>query len=305
MDHKERIKKYNEYLNSIPLVEIQEKAAEQAEQNEKEFQTLKKSLAEGKCCYCGNPLEHFSLRKPCFHWLLWEAPGLKKKHFGILFEQKSYHELDAYLRWVANTDIPMRNINDLVEEKSSKKFIESTIRYKNLEWSFSCSFGDLQGHKDKHGGQTPHYHFQMKINGNVVINYNGFHIPFQDYDEFSFAIKRGEIDRLRAGQVHGAGMQTLLDNMNADELIDSMRSTDNEDDAQFNVGILLEAVEGTTISGDELANLFAEKKRTGVPMAKLVQKLQNVKTKIIIEPGPGVPKIAARKENRGKNKQDQ
>jgi len=28
-----------------------------------------------------------------------------------------------------------------------------------------------QGHKNKHEGQTPHYHFQMSRAGNVIINY--------------------------------------------------------------------------------------------------------------------------------------
>ncbi len=302
MNNEDRIKRYNEYLNKIPLAEIQENAAIQAERDAKDFQSLKESLAEGKCFYCKNPLTHFSQKKPCFHWLLWKAPGLKKKHFEILFNQKSYHELDAYLRWVANTDVPIRNINDLVEEKSSKKFIETTIRYKNLEWSFSCSYGDLQGHKDKYKGQVPHFHFQMKKDCNVVINYNYFHILFKDYDEFSFAIKRGEIDRLKAGHVHGAGMQTLLENMNPDKLIDSMRGTNSEEDAQFKVDTLLVAEEGTTISGDEIANLFEERKKTGESMAKLVRKLKNVKIKTIIAPGPGVPEIASRNANRGVKK---
>ena len=45
--------------------------------------------------------------------------------------------LNPYLRWVANScSKPIQNINDLVVDKSPKKVIEETIRYKNLEWSF-------------------------------------------------------------------------------------------------------------------------------------------------------------------------
>ncbi len=44
----------------------------------------------------------------------------------------------------------------------------------------------------------------------------------------------------------------------------------------------------------------SERKRTGVSMAKLVQRLKNVKVQTFISSGPGVPEIAARKRNRGK-----
>ncbi|MDD5625774.1 MAG: hypothetical protein PHG83_01255 [Patescibacteria group bacterium] len=299
METKEqKIKRFNKHLNSIPLEVLLTKNEEQAVQNEKDFQNLKEALAHDKCSFCGNLLSHFSVYKPCFHWLLWKAKGLRKKHFSILFKQKGFHEIEAYLRWVANCDVPIKNINDLVEEKSSNKFIETTIRYKNIEWSFSCSYGDFHGHKDKHEGIMPHYHFQMKISSNVVINYNGFHIPFNDYDEFCFNVEDGEFDRLRAGHIHGAGMQTLFENLSPEELINGMRKSDDESNAQFDVSTLIEADEGTTISGDDIASMFQESKKTGIPMSKLIQKLKNVKTQTFISPGPGVPEIAARKKNR-------
>jgi hypothetical protein len=181
-----------------------------------------------------------------------------------LYEQKSFHQLEAYLRWVANCDKPFKNINDLVEEKSSTKFIEETIRYKNIEWSFSCSHGDRAGHKDKHEGRMPHYHFQMKVDGNVVINYNGFHIPFDDYDEFSFAVKADKFDRLKARHVQGAGMQSMFDHMSPEEIVDGMRYAENENDAELDVGIMIQADEGTTISGEDIADMLEERKRTGV-----------------------------------------
>jgi len=293
------IKKFNERLNSIPLEELQGIAEEEHKKNEKDFQALKTALAEGRCHYCGDMISHFSKNKPCLHWLL-KPNGFKKKHFPLLFKDKSFHQLEAYLRWVANCDNPLTNINDLVEEKTSSKFIEETIRYRNIEWSFSCSYGDRLGHKDRHEGKMPHYHFQMKVDGNVIINYNGFHIPFLKYDEFSFSVKDGKFDRLKAQHIHGAGMQTMLDNVTAEELVDHMRQAKNEEDAQLDVGIIIEADEGTTISGDDIADMMEERQRTGVSMAKLVQKLKNVKVQTIVSPGHGVPEIAARKKNRGK-----
>lgn len=299
MNQDDRIKKFNEYLNTIPLEKLHAEGDKQHKKDEEDFQTLKTALSQGRCHYCNNPLSHFSEKKPCFHWLL-KPNGFKKRHFPLLYEQKDFHQLEAYLRWVANCDKPMKNINDLVEEKSSSKFIEETIRYKNIEWSFSCSHGDRIGHKDKHEGQMPHYHFQMKVDGNVVINYNGFHIPFNDYDEFSFAVKADKFDRLKARHVQGAGMQAMFDHMSPEEIVDSMRYAENEEDAELDVGIMIEADEGTTISGDDIADMLQERKRTGVSMAKLVQRLKNVKVQTIISPGPGVPEIAARKRNRGK-----
>lgn len=296
----EKIKHFNDYLNNIPIEEFIAKGQEQAIKDDKEFQELKTALLEGRCNYCNNPLSHFSSKKPCFHWLL-KPNGFKKRHFPLLYEQKSFHQLEAYLRWVANCDKPIKNINDLAEEKSSSKFIEETIRYKNIEWSFSCSYGDRAGHRNKHDGQMPHYHFQMKFDGNVIINYNGFHIPFDDYDEFSFAVKENRFDRLKAKHIHGAGMQSLFDHISPEEIVNNMRYSENKEDADLGVSIMVQADEGTTISGDDIADLIEERKRTGVSMAKLVQKLNNVSVQTIISPGPGVPEISARKRNRGKD----
>jgi len=300
----EKIKRVNEEINKIPEDIFYAKNKAQAEQDEKDFQGLKDALTQDKCYYCGNPLTHFSVHKPCFHWLLWRANGLRKKHFWLLFQSVSYHQLDAYLRWVANTDVPIRNINDLAEEKNPSKFIETTIKYRNLEWSFSCSRGDFQGHKDRREGRCPHYHFQMKRDGNIVINYNAFHISFNDDDDFYFAVERGEFDRIKAGHVHGAGMQTMMENFSPQEIIDSIKNAGDESVAQFRVQTLVRAEEGTTILGDDLVDIMKESKETGIPISKLIQKLKNVKIQSFISPGPAVPEIAVRKNPRGNNKDD-
>jgi hypothetical protein len=290
------IRRFNERLDSLTPEFIEKKNAEELQKAEKDFQALKEALSEGMCSFCGYPLTHFTPKKPCFHWLLWEPRGLKKKHFPILFEVKSFHEIEAYLRWVANTEAPMQNINDLVEEKSCSKVIETTIKYNNLEWSFSCSESDFEGHKNKSQGKEPHYHFQMKKNGFVVINYNEFHIPFNDYDEFSFAVKEGKFEKIKGGHVHGAGMQTYFDNVSPEEILDKMVTADDETKAQFHVGTMVEADEGTTISGDEIEAMIKESKKTGIPVSKLLRNLKNAKVVTYIEPGPGVPELAKRKK---------
>lgn len=304
MEDKRDYKKFNELLNSIPLEEMQKRNDEELDKTKKDFEEFQIALAQGKCNFCGYPLTHFSERKPCFHWLLAKTKGFKKKHFPLIFGQKSYHEINPYLRWVANSgNEPVRNINDLVEEKSSSKIIEESIRYKNVEWSFSCSQGDMEGHKNAHEGQMPHYHFQMKVNGLVVINYSGFHVPFSEYDHFCFAVARGEFDRLRGGHIEGAGMQAFYDQFSPEEILDRMVATDGDDDkAPFHTQTLVTADEGTTISGDDIADIMEEHKRTKVPIAKLIRRLKNVTAVSYITPGPGVPEIAARRPNREKKK---
>lgn len=267
--------------------------------NEADFKELKEALGRGHCSMCGYPLSHFTERKPCLHWLL-KTKGFKKKHFPLLFEKYSFHRMEAYLRWVANADTPLKNINDLVEEKTSTKKIELTIRYKNLEWSFSCSNSDFHGHQGKHNGATPHYHFQMKVDDRVIINYNGFHVPFHEEDFFGFAVKDGEFPKLKHAHIQGAGVQALFDTFTPEELLDQMVKADNENEAIFNTSTLVEADPGTKISGSDLAALVEERNRTGVPLAKLIRKLPNVKVRSFITPGPGVPDLAKRTPNRRK-----
>ena len=98
---------------------------------------------------------------------------------------------------------------------------------------------------------------------------------------------------------HGASMQTMFDSLSPEEIVDNMVYSENKEDGLFDVGIMLKADEGSTISMDEVLALMEERKKTGTPMAKLVQKLKNVSAEIIISPGPGIPEIAKREKNRG------
>jgi hypothetical protein len=293
MISEERIKKFNDSIVEMSIEEINDKNNIENKKAEEDFKKLKESLSEGKCHYCNNQIDYFSKQKPCLHWLL-KPKRFKKKHFPLLYNIKSFHEIEAYLRWVANIEKPFKNISNLIDEKSNSKLIEETIKYKNLEWSFSCSHGDRKGHQGKFEGSMPHYHFQMKEDGNVVINYNGFHIPFVDHDEFCFALKEGKFERLRSVHTHGAGMQELFE-LDPDTFIDNLKVSDDVDSATINTSIMISADEGTTISGDQIADLFEESKATGVSMAKLVK---NIKTQVYIEPGLGVPEIAKRNKNR-------
>lgn len=298
MNLEERIKRTNKMLACYSVEELQKKADEHNKKAREDFEKMKNALNQSLCSFCSQPITFFDKDNPCLHWLLWEANNLKKKHFPTLFNKKGFRQISTYLRWVANSEKSFVNINDLVEEGKSNNIIDLTIRYKNLEWSFICSENDRKGHQNKHKGQKPHYHFQMKKDGKVVINYSGFHFPFTDYDEFCFAVSAGKFEKLRASDGRAAGVETVLNTINPEDLINTMRYTKNEHDAPFKTDILIEAEEGHTISGDEIADLIQERNKTGSSMAKLVEKLKNVKITRIISPGPGVPKKSKRNPNR-------
>jgi len=235
MDLQEKIQRMNKSLDSCSIEELQACADEHNKKARQDFEKLKNLLNEGKCSFCNRDITHFDEKIPCFHWLLWEVKDLKKKHFPLLFEQKGFHQTLTYLRWVANSEKPFVNINDLVEEGKSTNIIDVTIRYKNLEWSFVCSESDKQGHQGAQEGKNPHYHFQMKKDCYVVVNYNGFHLPFIDYDDFCFAMAQGKFDKLHASDGKATGIQTILDTTEPEKLIDNITHTNSKKDALFKI----------------------------------------------------------------------
>lgn len=68
----------------------------------------------------------------------------------------------------------------------------------------------------------------------------------------------------------------------------------------FIISTLMMADDGATIWGDDIVDLYEERKRTGTSVAKLVRKLKNVKVQSVISLGPAVLEITTRNKNRGK-----
>jgi len=112
----ERVKSFNNQLESMSLEEMEARQEEEYKKNSKDFEKLKETLAKGECMYCGHLLTHFSKNKPCYHWLLRKCKRFKNKHLRLLGNVRGFHEIEAYVRWVANTERPITNINDLVDE---------------------------------------------------------------------------------------------------------------------------------------------------------------------------------------------
>lgn len=180
---------FKQTIASIPDDVKELLQADEDKQNAADFEALKKGLLKGECYLCGQKLENCDPANPCFHFLL--NPRLKKVAREALFSKPvSFINLYTYLAWVANTEIPFVNINDILNDIVNNRVFEGTIRYKNIEWSFSYKQTDFEGHQGAKCGNLPHYHFQMKVDGKVIINFNNTHIQFDAYDFFYMEMLR-------------------------------------------------------------------------------------------------------------------
>jgi len=267
--------------------------------NERNFAQFKFDLNRGYCWVCQKPLKSFAAMMPCQHWLLMPN-GFRKKHFPILYELKTYDKLEGFLRWYSNAVSPLTGINDIKDEHNPDDLMGLTISQGDLEWSFSCPPSCFSGNHNKHG---PHYHFQMRIKGRQFINYGDFHIPLSEYEKWLIDIDNDRNLNIKRRDVHGMGIGSMFEQIDSDILLEGMRKTEDDKKAQFHLQTLVMSDSEKGISGDEIADLIEESKRTGVPMAQLVKRLQNVRTRVIIEPGPSIAKSAPRtRKRRGKKR---
>jgi hypothetical protein len=222
------------------------------ESNRKEAAEQHKQFSEafkaGNCSFCSDALTAFDEAKPCQHWLL-KPEGFGKQHFEQLAEKHSLTELEHYLRWVANEEAFAKNINDLADEGTGK-LVELTIKYKNLEWSFSCGATDLSGHEG--GGEhskRPHYHFQMYVDGKPLIRYNDFHLPLSETDVGFLEYMRANPGKVKKRLAGGAGMSEVLDESVLEQVVTMARSgtTDEEvESAPIKLDTFISAEPGKT-----------------------------------------------------------
>lgn len=288
------------FFEQLPADEIERLNKKTFDSTDAEYKQFKNFLEKGFCYICGEKMEDFTINKPCMHWLL-RPVGFDKKHFPLIFKKFNFLRIESYLRWIANTEILAGNINDLEEEKNPNKIFEHTIKYKDFEWSFSCAKTDLAGHRLSFSGRTPHYHFQMRINGHPFIDYSNFHIPFTEEDLFHLPIILGMVDKAKYAHTHSPGMQEMM-NIEPEVLLNSMESAEDEENGVYSVQTLVEAEPGKTLSGDEIADLFKKSKEMNVPVAKLIKELKNVgRATTFISPGSRVPEQAGRKGGKRNN----
>ena len=202
------------------------------------------------------------------------------------------------MKWIANEEQYLKNINDMKDEQSEDKIIQETIKWKHIEWSFECSSGDFKGHG---GSQSdfPHYHFQMRINGNQFIKYNDFHIPFSKDDELKLQLMQNEeSDFVHTFAGAGAGMQDAM-KIDINKIFDSADFRGDELNGVFHFTSILQAPDG--IDGEMIDEAYKESKKTGKSVAKIMRdKLadrKDVRIMTIGSPADSVPEIAKRTEH--------
>ena len=295
-DIKARGKDFAKFLESVPHAQRDRINAEVRKIAQEEHAQFKAAFAKGQCSFCGKSLESFDETEPCRHWLL-KPDGFRKEHFPLLAVKFSLGVLENYARWAANEEAFGRNINDLADEGTGK-LVELTIKYKNITWSFSCGVNDLSGHESgQPHSQTPHYHFQMRVNDQPFIRYNDFHLPLSEADVGFLELMRANPGKVKKRLAGGEGMDELLDESTLEHIVTAARSGTSDEEAEsapVKLDTIIVAEPGKTIKGEDIHNLIEEARREGVTATSKLRKLKGVQMQTFVSPGPGVVHQAAR-----------
>lgn len=285
------------FLESLSDEQIELGNRKDQKEHDQQFAAFEGAYLKGNCYLCGEDFDKMRTDSPCTHWLL-RRTKFKKKDFPKIYEKYDYHNIAAFLRWCANQESPLRNINDLKEEKAERKVISYTIKWKNIEWTFDCSRNDLAGHGNGFSSY-PHYHFQMRIDGREFLNFNDFHVPFSDRDLFMFAAS--ELPTVRAGfGPGGAGMQEAVE-LDPEVVIDDTEPTERYEDATYDLSTIIISDE-KPISGEMLLEVINEAKKTNRTFASVAKErlVDKASIKTIISPSESIPDIASRTENKSR-----
>jgi len=291
----EKAKQYSTFLKSIPKDKEAELVQQTFEQHEEEHSRFLEDYSKDECYLCNKSFKTYSKSNPCLHWLLRRCK-FKKKDFPLLTEKYDYHQINMYLRWVANAEYFQKNINDMKDERSEKKVFQSTIKWKNIEWSFECSENDFKGHNG--AIDYPHYHFQMTIDKRIFINYNGFHNRFSQQDlSYLHAIYYDGFTPSYG--LHGSGMQDAM-STDSEDLLErfSIIEEGEENDGAFHVQNIISNPDG--IDMDIIQDAMDESRKTKKSFSKLLNERLDDQTSVatIITPSERVPKIAKRTEHK-------
>lgn len=267
------------------------------DEHQRQAEAFKSGYKQGFCYLCNKPFKTISHENPCLHWLLRQCK-FKKKDFPKIYEKYGYGNIAAFLRWCANQERLLSNINDLEDEKSDRKVISYTVKWKNIEWTFDCAKNDFEGHKGT-SIDYPHYHFQMRIDGQQFINFNDFHVPFTDYDLFILknSMEQGDWFKQNFGAI-GSGMQEAV-SIKLDDILEHTIHTDNTDEATYHFSTIIDASDNP-ISGEDIYKIQQEAERTGKSFAYIAQNMlkQRAKVQTVISPAETIPNITSRTEHK-------
>jgi hypothetical protein len=283
-------------MNSLSPKQIEEGNRKRESENKAKYLEFSHAYSKGCCFLCGMKLGYFSPSETCFHWFL-KPSNIKKKHFkDYLSEDIGFFKLESYFRWLAHIEKPFRNINDLKCETTESKLLETTIKYKNIEWTLTYGKSDLEGHKDSQNAKFPHFHLQMLVDELPFIRFNDFHIPFSREDLVTIELLKQHNVLFRNSQA--PGMTDILEDSEMLEMIDEYCTVpENEEDAFLNVGTMILMPEGKTMPEEEIAEISEESKRTKRPVRHIMK--EHFPDAIIISeatPADGVPEKKKRKK---------
>lgn len=268
-------------------------------ESEAQHARFKEAFDQGRCYVCDGDLAAFDEKKPCLHWLLRPA-GVKKRHYPAVAEEFGMMAIQSWVRWVANEGGWAKNIADTADEHH---IVQVTARYGDYAWSISCGKTDFAGHAGKNS-DFPHYHLQMSIKNRPFISYNDFHFRIHD-DELAI-LKAMEATGVKSKFVNGESFDEVLATMDPEWVINlPVDRTADPESAAFNMQTVLIADEGTTISGDDIYEMFQQAKRDGVSFASRAHTIPNSSGRTLIGEGPGVVDPAPREGGRGSKRSDQ
>lgn len=283
------------WINNLTVTEIDEINRKQHEEHIHQVAAFKDAYKKEQCYLCGKDFKTISKEQPCLHWLL-RRGKFKKNDFKLIYTKFGYYNIAAFLRWCANEEKLLSNINDLESEKKERKILSSTIKWKNIEWTFDCSENDAEGHKGKYI-EYPHYHFQMRIEGRSFINFNEFHVPFSKEDMEILKLRNNSRVVQNFGAA-GSGMQDAV-SVDPDKVIELASPSENEEDATYHFSTIVD-MSDNPISGEELYEIQMEARKSGKSFTYMLNKRLGDRAKIqtVITPADSIPNIAIRTEHK-------
>lgn len=286
-------------LNKIEPEELKQKQEKQSIQNEQEYKLFRESFSNDRCYICSEKLGRCDFSNPCLHWLLRKHKRIRKRQIEEVLKSTELFRAIAYLRWVANFEARLTNVNDFEAYEDRKGMVyQETIKYKQIVWTFWVKEGDLSGHIT---GETkfPHYHLHMTIEGMQFINFGDMHIPLSEWDIFNIHGYRGKYPKFVFKVPHGETYSDFFNHVDTEKLVKSMKSTKDESKAQFHLNTLVTAKDDKGIKNEDINKMFAEHKRTGIPLAVLAEKLGGTTT-TYIEPANLIEPVLRNKSKSGR-----
>jgi len=306
--NKYNTKKIHDFILGIPQDIIQKNNELQILESKKQHDQFTNYFKKHNCYLCKHSLNSYNENVPCLHWLLLPDNMKKRNLLNFLNSGIDFFSVQTYLKWIANTEFFMRNINDLKEKAPNNVFLLETIKYKNIEWTLSIGKTDLEGHQNSEYGKSPHYHIQILKNNKSIIKFNDCHIPLSDDDLFTIACMQEASDiTLNKTPFTDSitDIKAMCDQGYSNDMDAILRTVDDKTEAIINRQTLIEASPNNPISGELIYEAIQENKKTKEPIGRiLTRKLQsnNVKIATTLSPSENIPELKKRTQRKNNKK---